>query len=158
MCRRSQSAYVSMSLFDQCYQLKVDLSQRPDRWLEFWENEIDRLKQVPKKVKVKKTLSVKRLNYHSTLEYQSIEGYDLSIQVLSSSFIKKQQPTIIIFPDYVEKISISKTLIESGFTIGVLKLRGHEKPPIAIRQDGELLEKESYGYFAEISTTRIIII
>ena len=137
-----------MSLFDECYQAQINLTHKPSNWKEFWYSELQVIKSISKSTIIKKKLTTNfKAKNQFRLEYNSINNYQLSVQLITTSSPKKKLPTIVIFPDYVEKFSILKSVLDLGFLICLLQMRGHKKSLTTINADGVMQEHKSYGYF-----------
>ena len=140
-----------MSLFDRCYQTRVNLEDKPRDWKEFWHQEILKVKSLPKDITVKKKMSIEtKIKDQVDLEYSSVDNYRLTAHLFAAkSLPNRNVPVIIIFPDYIQKFTISKKFLRSGILVCLLQMRGHKIPLISINDDGRREEKKSYGYFAK---------
>ncbi len=139
-----------MSFFDQCYQARANLINKPSDWKNFWYTEIQKVKSIPKSLIIKKKSTIKfKIKNQLTLQYNSVNNYRLSAQLFTSSSLRRKSPIVIIFPDYLEKFVISKNILNLGFLFCLVQIRGHNIPLTTLNQNGQVKERKSYGYFAE---------
>ena len=140
-----------MSLFDDCYQTRVNLEDKPRDWKEFWHQEILKAKSLPKDITIRKKMPVKaKIKNQIDLEYSSVDNYRLTTHLFATTPLPRRDvPVIIIFPDYIQKFAISKKFLRSGLLVCLLQMRGHKTPLISMNEDGRMEEKKSYGYFAK---------
>ena len=138
-----------MSIFDQCYQTRADFTNKPKNWKEFWYSELQIVQSIPNSIVLKKKSTMNfKIKNQLNLQYHSVNNYQLSIQLLTTSSIRGKLPTIVIFPDYVEKFPILKSILDLGFLVCLMQMRGHKKPIKTINEKGEMQDRKSYGYFA----------
>ncbi len=139
-----------MSFFDECYQSRANLTNKPGNWKEFWHSELQVIKSVPKSAVLEKKIGTDyKVKNQFHLKYNSVNNYQLSLQLVAASSVRKKLPTIIIFPDYVEKFSILKSILDLGFLVCLAQMRGHRESLTTINANGEVQELKSYGYFSD---------
>jgi len=139
-----------MSAFDDYYNCYPDYRGMPDDWELFWKNNIKALKKIAIDPAIEKMGNTMNSSHNAfRVKYYGVESYKLIMNFYANR-LKKRSPLIIYFPDYHSKESDFKEILDEGFNLCVLQLRGEREKEIEYQNlEKEKDKPESYGFFAE---------